>query len=206
MSKIIEIKCVGAGVLSLDELEPFQGDLKLLDKKNYERLKKEIILRGFSEPISVWTAPNGTHKILNGHQRVRVVREMVEKEGYFICRGESEEALTTLPVSFVEAADEKEAKLKVLGLTSQYGDLNGDGLYKFLEFADIKPNEIDNCRFPDLNLKKFKEEFYSEAGADEGAEGAQKKYSIQVACESQAHMVEVVKDLQAMGLKCKLKG
>ena len=50
----IRIACEGAATLPLDAFEFFQGDLKKLTPKNAERLRKEILQDGFSEPVAVW--------------------------------------------------------------------------------------------------------------------------------------------------------
>ena len=63
---------------------------------------------GFSEPIAVWLH-KGKSFILNGHQRVAVLRALAS-EGYTI---------PPLPVSIVDAESYQQAKKKVLALTSQ---------------------------------------------------------------------------------------
>ena len=145
--KSIQIKCEGRDLLLYDELVPFQGNLKDLSKENYAKLKKEIIELGFSEPISVWK--NDGNKILNGHQRLRVIKQMVEKEGY---------ACPPLPVNYIQAKDKKEAMRKVLALTSQYGELKLEGLEEVMAIAEIEWPQVEECyRFPELDhdLKKL---------------------------------------------------
>lgn len=151
--KTIQIKCTGAGLLSHKEMTPFQGDLKTLSTENYEKLKKEILELGFSEPISVWKN-DGKFYLLNGHQRHRVLTQMSDKEGYYI---------PAVPVNFIEAIDEREAKKKILSLTSQFGEITDQGLYEFMHDSDISFPEInDSFRFPEIDLDKFKEEYFSD--------------------------------------------
>lgn len=146
----IQIKCKGADALYIDQLEPFQGNLKELSKENYEKLKKEILELGFSEPMSVWSH-NGKFLLLNGHQRHRVLMQM-KTEGFDVPK---------VPVNFVEAADVKEAKKKILALTSQYGEITKDGLYEFMNEADLAFPEIENSfRFPEIDFESFKDEFF----------------------------------------------
>lgn len=52
--KEILIKCTGADAVPVQELNDFQGDLKVLSDENYKKFKNELLLNGFSEPISVW--------------------------------------------------------------------------------------------------------------------------------------------------------
>ena len=102
MDETIRIACKGSATRQLGELLDFQGGLKKLSKEAATRLLEEIRELGFSEPISVWEHEGMSH-ILNGHQRVAVLRQM-EKQGYEI---------PPLPVSVVEADDYAQAQRKV---------------------------------------------------------------------------------------------
>jgi DNA modification methylase len=152
MIKEVQIKCKGSMTLELEQLEPFQGNLKDLSKENYNKLRKQIIELGFSEPICVWKN-EGKYNILNGHQRVRVLTEMKKAEGWKVPR---------LPVVEVEAATEFEAKKKVLSLTSQYGALSNESLFEFASLNNIDLPTLEDFRFPEIDLDKFKAEFFDE--------------------------------------------
>ena len=155
--KSIEITCQGAATIDHKELEPFQGELKSLSKENYSKLKKMITELGFSEPISVWQTNDGL-KILNGHQRLRTITEMVEKEGYHC---------PPIPVNWVEAENYDQAKRKVLALTSQYGKMETQGLYEFLSDSDIQPHQLGtDYHFPEINTDEFVDEYYKEITED----------------------------------------
>ena len=144
--KRIPIACKGNSEAKYCDLIPLQGNLKSLSESNYERLKKQILELGFSEPISVWKDGDSL-RILNGHQRLRTIKTMVEKEGYRV---------GPLPISLVEAKNVDEAKRKILALTSQYGKIEDEGLYEFLQDTDIAPNTLDeNYSFPEVNLNSF---------------------------------------------------
>ena len=41
--KVIKITCKGSGVIPLDQLQNFQGNLKTLDKSALEKLKRSLI-------------------------------------------------------------------------------------------------------------------------------------------------------------------
>lgn len=152
MDKTIRIACTGAGQEYLQDLVPLQGNLKDLSKENYEKLKKEILELGFSEPISVWVN-EGKKKILNGHQRIRTLNQMVA-DG-FEC--------PQIPVCYIEAESLREAKQKILALTSQYGEITKDGLYEFMHDAGFTMPEIeDSFRFPEIDFKSFKDNFFNE--------------------------------------------
>lgn len=141
----IEIKCKGAKTLDHKKMVPFQGELKDLSDQDYEKLKKNILELGFSEPISVWLK-SGKHYLLNGHQRHRAIIKMV-KEGY---------KCPPLPVNLIEAKDIKQAKKKVLSLTSQFGEMTKSGLEQFMIDADISFEEIkESFRFPEISFDDF---------------------------------------------------
>lgn len=151
MEKVIRIECEGAASLPYTKLEGFQGDLKDLTKDNYEALKNRILNDGFSEPITVW---KGKNKIGNGHQRLRVISQMVEKEGYTLPDN-------NLPVNYVHAKDEKEFARKVLALAGNYGTTNKEGLHEFLESWDFNVEEFaEGFRLAGIDNTKFIEEFY----------------------------------------------
>jgi len=97
--KEIVVKCRGAESVSYEKLAPLQGPLKELSSENYVKLRKEILELGFSEPFSVWKTEKKLF-LLNGHQRHRVIKKMVEDEGY---------KCPPLPISVVEASSLKEA-------------------------------------------------------------------------------------------------
>ena len=136
----VEIKCQGSHELDLEDLTVFQGDLKSLSEVNYRKLRKEILELGFSSPIHVWNR-EGTNYILDGTQRTRTLKKMVE-EGIEVPR---------LPIVRVQAKDIDDAKRKVLALTSQYGKIETQGLYEFMSDSDISVDDIEESfKFPEI--------------------------------------------------------
>lgn len=170
--RVVRIECKGADSISLDELTPFQDELKSLSKENYEKIKKEILKNGFSEPISVWRH-GGKHYCLNGHQRLRALSGL-KADGYAIDR---------VPVSFVEAKTIKEAKRKILGLAGQYGKVEKDELYKFISDYDLEMDEVfEHVRFPEINdlefLTEFGEDLPSDGKEDEIPDTEENEYGV----------------------------
>lgn len=148
----IKIKCKGHINLPLDSLVFFQGELKELTKDSYNKLRKQIVNHGFSEPISVWQHKDKNY-ILNGHQRVRVLRVLKEEK----------HTIPDIPCNLIEAKDIKEAKKKVLAFTSQYGKITDDGLYEFMNDADIPFEDIkDDFQFHELDLDNFEKSFFKD--------------------------------------------
>lgn len=160
MEKVIKIACRGADVLPYTAMAPIQGAFKELTRESYEKLKLEILTQGFSEPITLWQDPNREPTsteaiaILNGTQRWRTVKEMVENEGY---------QCPPLPVSWTEAPTLELAARKIVGLASQYGKVVPDGLYELMSRFNIQLEDIrDRCQFPEVNFKIFEAEFFKD--------------------------------------------
>ncbi len=150
--RTIRIDCDVRDHLPLDQLEPFQGELKSLSKEDYDRLRREIIEHGFAFPVHVWRSPENVHFILGGHQRVRVLKELRQSEGFEI---------PPIPVVMVKAATFALAKRRVLQDASQYGKVEGQGLYQFMNEISLDPGELAmSFRLPELNMPSFNAEFF----------------------------------------------
>ena len=119
--------------MALDELEPLQGQLKVLDDTMYAKLRDSIAVQGFSFPFMVWRQPSQSDgtvrmRILDGHQRDVALRRMRDDEGWTVPK---------LPVVWIEADDERDAKSKILTINSRYGIMTTDSLAQFAIDADI---------------------------------------------------------------------
>ena len=129
--KVIEIKCKGADTLPIDRILEFQGGLKELSKENEKKLRNSILKFGFIAPLFVWD-DKGEWRLLDGHQRLKTLLKMRE-EGYDI---------PLLPVDYIEADSEEDAKRKLLHISSQYGEFTLDGFENFTfgldGFEDIR--------------------------------------------------------------------
>lgn len=104
----------GLDHVPVSSLEPFQGDLKDLSEREYKKLKKSILENGLIVPFFVWLE---TGKLLDGHQRSRV----------FIREGWS----LDVPIVYISADSEQDAKKKLLVISSQYGRITQDGFDAF---------------------------------------------------------------------------
>jgi len=154
--KEVRVACRGADTAALENLVPFQGDLKYLSEENYGRLKEAILKYGFSFPFAVWK--NGGKLFLeDGHQREKVLRRMKE-EGFRIPR---------LPIDYIEAKNEKEAKEKILLATSQFGEMTNESLRDFLADSALDFGEMKNLLvLPQINLERFVKEYVEGAAPD----------------------------------------
>lgn len=157
MEKTIQITCEGADLIPYTDLLEFQDDLKDLTKDNYEALKQSILAEGFCEPVTIW---KGHKEMGNGHQRLRVVKQMVEKEGYLLKDN-------LIPVGYTIAKDKREFARKVLAMAGNYGTTNKQGLYEYMDKWDISVEELSaTFRLAGVDNMKFIEEFHAE-GMDE---------------------------------------
>jgi hypothetical protein len=147
---VINVTCKGSRGVPRQELETFQGNLVELRQENFDKLRRLIIAKGFRFPVFVWN-----NKIIDGHQRLFVLKHLVESEGYLFPHD--------VPVCDIEAKDEKEAKELVLIARSEYGDTSNEGLFEFLEvnklsFNDLKVNlELPGIEFDDFEKNYFKD-------------------------------------------------
>jgi hypothetical protein len=124
--KTIRIACRGAGMLPLDAIEEFQGNLKKRTKQDIEKIIKSIEKNGFTFPFFVWQH-DGRNGCLDGHGRIKALCRMRE-EGW---------NLPLFPVVYIEAKNEKEAKQKLLLINSHYGNITKKGLADFISVEDI---------------------------------------------------------------------
>lgn len=184
----IKISCKASKTIPLNDLIPLEGDLKSLSKEDFQKLRASIIRYGISYPFFVW--PNGGKAyLLDGHQRDRVLREMRD-EGFTVPR---------LPVDFIEAKDEKEAKEKILLLSSQYGKMTESSLIEFIESGDL---ELGNLKeiidFPEVNLDSIE-------GVNIGDQSEELTpiYEVMVTCKSELDQLNIMAKLEGRGYKCK---
>lgn len=127
----IRIECTGADTLPLDAIEEFQGGLKTRSTKDVESIITSIEKYGFSFPFFIWKG-DGHNRCLDGHGRIQALAEL-RKRGV---------SLPHFPVAYVEAADEAEAKQKLLRLNSQYGQMTIESVTEFTQGLDVAWGEL----------------------------------------------------------------
>ena len=106
---------------------------------------------GFSFPIFVWMDSDGTHWILDGHQRVRTLNKK-RKEGYTV---------PDIPIADVEADSFEQAKKKLMAGVSSFGQVTSAGLYEFLKDNDWEIDYLsESFSVPNIDMESFKDEFF----------------------------------------------
>ena len=135
----------------LAELEDFQGDLKALSDAAEAELAANLVDLGYSYPTCVW---HGHKAILDGHQRNKVLRRLLA-DGYVLLDVD-DEPTESVPVTWVMADSEQQARKKVLAAVSQYGKLSDVGLRDFLGAADLEWPEVKPwVALPDFDVRAF---------------------------------------------------
>lgn len=145
MADGIKITCRGADSLPLDAIEEFQGNLKKRSKKDIDLIIKSIEKYGFSFPFFVWNG-SGHNYCLDGHGRIQALCEM-RKRGV---------SLPLFPVAYIDAADEAEAKQKLLRLNSQYGQMSIDSVLEFAEGLEV---DFEDLALPAGTLALYTPDF-----------------------------------------------
>ena len=159
----ITIACQGADVKSIDELIEFQGNLKSLSKEDFEKLRNSILKYGISFAIQVWIDPDKKCNIIDGHQTLRVLLHLRDKEGYEI---------PLVPLDYIEAKDKKEAKEKILLRIAQYGKTTCDSMYEFMIENSITIQELKtDYRIPDINFGTLEIGYFKEKDFEEPKKG-----------------------------------
>lgn len=108
--------------LRLENLVPFQGDLKHRSKKQVSELAASILSEGLLMPFAVWSN-TGSDYLLDGHGRLQALQLLAEDDASIL---EQE-----FPVVFIEADTEEQARKALLQITSSYGNITRQGVAKF---------------------------------------------------------------------------
>jgi hypothetical protein len=180
--KTIRITCRGAGTLPLDHIEEFQGSLKIRTKKDIEKIIKSILKWGFTFPLFIWEH-KGRNLTIDGHGRLVALAEL-RKQGY---------NLPPFPVVYIEAADEAEAKEKLLQQNSHYGKITQEGLVEFLGGLEINMEELS---LPDITIK-----------VDDLSPAAAKykeKFELVLECADENQAAQLYGEFRERGIKCRI--
>lgn len=143
--KTIPVSCKGAAVLPIDELQDFQGNLKILGKKEEEKLKKSLLRYGFTVPVFV-----RKNHILDGHQRIYVTKKLLES-GYTI---------EGIPVVHINATDRHEAAEKLLQINSQYAKIDDQGLFDYMTEFNLDFKGLEDIELA-IDRKEFDKKYFN---------------------------------------------
>lgn len=132
---MIKVNCDVKETLNISELTEFQGDLKHRDDNDVSKIIKSIKKHGFAFPFFVWKHDDINH-VFDGHGRLMALKLLQEKG----------EEIPPLPVVYVNAKDEAEAKEMLLKLNSNYGHMTQESVLNFLDGINI---DFEDLELPD---------------------------------------------------------
>ena len=112
-------RCSTQDTLRLGELEPFQGALKKRSDAVVQELADNIKEEGLLMPFVVWRTPDGHNKLLDGHGRLLALQKLDTPSD------------CAVPVIFVDAENENQAKQALLQIVSSYGNISKKGALAF---------------------------------------------------------------------------
>lgn len=119
---MIKVMCQTPEVIRLGELTPFQGDLKRRTSKDIQALVDSIKEEGLLMPFAVWRKEDVNY-LLDGHGRLAALTELALQDNEIATQG--------LPVIYIVADTEEQAKKSLLQITSSYGKITKEGALKF---------------------------------------------------------------------------
>jgi hypothetical protein len=145
--KNISITCSYDDLCPVSEIVPFQGKIKKRKPKQLERIISSIEQYGFSFPFFVWRN-QGKKFCIDGHGRLLALAEM-SKRGYTI---------PPLPVVYIEAQNEKEARRKLIEVNNINGTFNKNAFTSFVaDFAETL--DFETMFIPTLDLSGIPDMF-----------------------------------------------
>lgn len=113
------------------EIKPLQGTLKELYDENYEKLKKSLIEKGYFMPLVLWYNTNDkTYYCVDGH-----AREMIfgKEKPVFRLKGKKTD---NIPCLIIQADNIKDAKEKLLLISSQFNTMTNEGFLNYITDLD----------------------------------------------------------------------
>lgn len=171
--------------VNFSKLKQFQGDLKFLTSKNYERLKSAIKMNGIM-PFFI----DEKYNILDGHQRYLVIKNMIEKK----------ELPNDVEINcnVLKVENEKDAKSLILYISSHYGQINETSFSDYMIENDLDPHLLENIEIPEI--KSLEIDQNEESKIDK----IQDEYLLIVTLENKEDQGVLYKELKDRNLKIKL--
>lgn len=189
INNTIKISCDTKDVLPFEELTEFQGELKIRDDEDIDKIVKSIKKYGFSFPFFVWKKEDVNY-LIDGHGRYKALKKL-DSLGFL---------LPPLPVVYVDCKDEESARDLLLRLNSHYGKMTKESVLEFIGDFDI---DVSNFELPCGTIK-----FDDMPEIDFGDEPKEKKtgseLGVLVSCESEEEMERTLMQLQKQGYKCRM--
>lgn len=155
----INVTCSGSELVELDQLVPFQDALKALAPARAAKLEQSILKYGVTFPFFIWRRGREL-LVLDGHQRETVLKKMRD-DGF---------AVPKLPAVSIQAGSEKEAKEKILLLSSQYGEITEGSLKDYLAAAGIELSDlVGTVQLPNVDIDRLVKQLIAAGQVDDDA-------------------------------------
>jgi hypothetical protein len=129
--KAIVVTCKTKDALFLEKITAFQGNLKARDEHDIKKIKKSLIQYGISFPFFVWKNEH-IYYCLDGHGRRLALLEL-QAAGY---------VLPPVPVVFIYAENQEDAKQRMLRLNSRYGMVTRHSVLQFIGDIEIDYDDL----------------------------------------------------------------
>ncbi len=168
--KEIKIIVEGKKTLPYKEIIETQGQLKSLSKENYEKLKQLFLQEDFAFCLNIAMVKGKPFGLLDGHQRLRTIRTMVEEEGYQLVDIKGKPT-NKLPVTVTHCKNKEHAGQLILSAVSQFGKIDEEGLYEFINEFAVDINSLETFDLPDFDVDRFIKGYKGETPEDEEPTG-----------------------------------
>lgn len=143
---MVTVKCDGIkDSILLQDLVPFQGDLKKRTDDDVAALQQSIESEGLLMPFVVWRKDKQNF-LLDGHGRLQALSKMqgTDKQKF--------------PVLFVEADTEAEARKALLQITSSYGKVTKKGAVQFtVSIPGYKAPAVNKLLYKPVRMRKVEQ-------------------------------------------------
>lgn len=146
MANTIQNHVVVSDYIQRTDLKDFQGKLKKDNPAEIAHLVERIRTKGFSAPIFVW---HGHEFILDGHQRIKAL-ELLAKQGETL---EDDK----IPVVYIKADSEKEAKEKVAEYNSKFSTIDQEVAELWWWDSDLQNLIFNDYEIPEAKTLDDKE-------------------------------------------------
>jgi hypothetical protein len=118
----IKVKCQCDEHVLLEDITPFQGNLKTRTPEQRAELMESIKTEGLLMPFAIWRH-DGKQHILDGHARYEALVDLLATMPDILQQ--------QLPCIFINAETEEEARKALLQITSSYGKITKAGYKNF---------------------------------------------------------------------------
>lgn len=150
-AKKIRIGCSSDVWIDLDDLAPFEDNPRELSEAGFAKLKTSLLTIGLFKPLLVWAHDNS---VLGGNQRLRVIRFLIENEGYKLI-GQDGKPTTKIPVTRLDV-EEKIARTIVLRDNQSDGDWVYEQLGEYLQKLEQMGMDIALTGFGEKEYEDLK--------------------------------------------------